>query len=227
MTIKITKITEPHNQSEPMLNLQSLDRQFFWVERPKAVVAELKRHFKNVEDVSYINDGTPSVLVDDEYLVFLPNSFRGHEEETNEYMVCKNADYGMLENNFTTHDTLDRVIDEIVELKSKEIKTALDFRLHIGQCIQELKNDGDSHDHSRAVGMQVCLDLFEEVHRNYVKEMQHRMEMVIDDLNKLVDHMRQYPMPDSVKGNIHNIEVACDLTNDECLCWKSYKKKEK
>jgi len=227
MTIKITEINDTPNQEKPMLNLDALDRQYFWYERPKAVVDELKRHFKNVDDVSYINDGTPSIQVDDKYLVFLPNSIRGNEEETNQYLVCRDEDYGQLDNNFTLHETLEEVIDQLLELESKEIKTNLDLKVHLMQCILELKTVGDSHDHKKAEGMQFALDLFEEVHRNYLKEIEHRMAMVIDDLNKLSNHMSQYPMPDSVKGNIHNIEVAADLKDDECLGWKLYKKEEK
>jgi hypothetical protein len=220
------------NQEKPMqqLDLQTLDRQYFWVERPKIVISELKKHFKNVEDVTYLNDGTPSVLVNDEYLVFLPNSIRGHEEETNEYLVCRNDDYGMLENNFTTHDTLERVVDQLLDLESKEIKTSEDLELHLKQCILELKSFGDSQDHSKAEGMQFALDLFKNVHKSYVKEVNHRMAMIMDDLVVIRQELSEERLncrtghADELQSHFTNISVACDLDSDESLSWKLYSK---
>ena len=100
-----------------MNNLQQLDKQYFWVERPKVVITELQRHFDNVQDVTYINDGAPSLEVNDKYLVFMPNSIRLNPdtEEYNYYMIVESEHYGT--DALTIEcDTLDKVIDELTEL---------------------------------------------------------------------------------------------------------------
>ena len=97
--------------------MNNLDRNYFWVERPKVVITELQRYFDNVEDVTYINDGAPSLEVNDKYLVFMPNSIRlNHDnEEYNYYMIVESEFYGT--DALTIEcDTLDKVIDELTEL---------------------------------------------------------------------------------------------------------------
>lgn len=97
--------------------MNNLDRHYFWVERPKVVLAELQRYFDNVQDVTYINDGAPSLEVNDKYLVFMPNSIRlNHDnEEYNYYMIVSSEFYGT--DALTIEcDTLDKVIDELTEL---------------------------------------------------------------------------------------------------------------
>tara|TARA_B110000503_G_scaffold2122_1_gene2807 strand:- start:7422 stop:7637 length:216 start_codon:yes stop_codon:yes gene_type:complete len=65
-------------------------------------------------------------------------------------------------------------------------------------------------------------------------ELKHRLAMVEDDLkvirefivdNGLVEKFSEESRTaDEVWTNISNIEVACDLSSDESLSWKLYKK---
>jgi predicted transcriptional regulator len=107
------------NQEKPMqpLDLQSLDRNYFWIERPKAIINELSDFFYKVEDASYINDDVPSVMINHKYQVFLPNSVRESEYETNRYAIIRDSELqqGNTENMQFTDD-LDRVIEIVGEM---------------------------------------------------------------------------------------------------------------
>lgn len=95
------------------MDLATLDRHYFWVERPKAVIAELLKHFDKVEDVTYVNDGTPSIMINDNYVVYLPNSISDGECETNVYGVIKDSD--LQEGNTIFHYTsqISKVVDVV------------------------------------------------------------------------------------------------------------------
>jgi hypothetical protein len=99
------------------LNLKSLDKNYFWTERPKAVIEELKRHFHKVEDVSSFNDDTASVMINDLYRVYLPNSIRDTEHESNFYALIRDSELedGNTDNFQFTSD-IDTLIDNIQDL---------------------------------------------------------------------------------------------------------------
>jgi ABC-type branched-subunit amino acid transport system ATPase component len=64
------------------------------------------------------------------------------------------------------------------------------------------------------------------------EQLKHRLAMVLDDLKVIRKFIAQegmsrtFQMPSSTSNeafsNLNNIEIACDLTNDECLTWKYY-----
>tara|TARA_R110000823_G_scaffold45744_2_gene117710 strand:- start:173 stop:373 length:201 start_codon:yes stop_codon:yes gene_type:complete len=61
------------------------------------------------------------------------------------------------------------------------------------------------------------------------EKMIHRMKMIIDDAQVIIDHLEQgKDMTDKTKcaddGWVHmsNIEIAVDLTSEECLVWKKF-----
>jgi|TARA_R110002012_G_scaffold176475_1_gene341383 hypothetical protein len=61
------------------------------------------------------------------------------------------------------------------------------------------------------------------------EELTHRMKMIIDDANVIIDHLeRGKEMTDQTKcaddGWVHmsNIEIAIDLTSKESLAWKKF-----
>jgi hypothetical protein len=67
----------------------------------------------------------------------------------------------------------------------------------------------------------------------YTKELEHRLNMIDDDAAKLrtfiIDKgISSYfrDAKDELFGFVYldNIDVACDLNDDECLSWKRYKK---
>lgn len=93
------------------MDLETLDRHYFWVERPKAVIEKLLKHFEKVEDVTYVNDGTPSIMINDNYVVYLPNGISSGECETNLYGVIRDSD--LQDGNTIFHYTSDiyKVVD--------------------------------------------------------------------------------------------------------------------
>jgi hypothetical protein len=65
---------------------------------------------------------------------------------------------------------------------------------------------------------------------NYTQQLEHRLLMVKDDLNVLRKFISEQGLDeifnhiasstnDSALCNIHNIEIACDLNDDESLSW--------
>ena len=64
------------------------------------------------------------------------------------------------------------------------------------------------------------------------RELQHRLEMVADDLRVIREFIYQKGLAnvfrersrtsDEVWMNLNNIEIACDLSSDESLSWKRY-----
>lgn len=107
------------NQEKPMqpLDLQSLDRNYFWNQRPFVVAKELRDYFDKVEDVSYINDDVPSLMINDEYQVYLPNSIVETEYQTNKYSIIRDSELqeGNTDNMQFT-ESLDRVIEIVQEM---------------------------------------------------------------------------------------------------------------
>jgi hypothetical protein len=68
------------------------------------------------------------------------------------------------------------------------------------------------------------------------QQLEHRLAMVADDLKVIRKFIAQegltstFRKPSSTSDeaftNLNNIEIACDLTSNECLEWKSYNAKE-
>ena len=64
------------------------------------------------------------------------------------------------------------------------------------------------------------------------QQLEHRLAMVADDLKVIrkfiAEHhlTGEFKMPSSTSDeaftNLNNIEIACDLTSNECLGWKLY-----
>jgi hypothetical protein len=64
------------------------------------------------------------------------------------------------------------------------------------------------------------------------QQLEHRLAMVADDLKVIRRFIAQeglsetFRKPSSTSDeaftNLNNIEIACDLTSDECLGWKLY-----
>jgi hypothetical protein len=106
---------------KPMLELRELDNNYFWNQRPKAVIMELSRHFDKVEDVSYINDSVPSIMINDEYQVYLPNGIQDGECECNKYGIIRDSELqeGNTDNFQWTQD-IDRVIEIVEEMISDD-----------------------------------------------------------------------------------------------------------
>lgn len=68
---------------------------------------------------------------------------------------------------------------------------------------------------------------------NHAQQLEHRLKMVKDDLEILKKFIRQEGLSeifetkntatsDDAYCNIHNIEIACDLSDDESLSWGTY-----
>ena len=82
----------------------------------------------------------------------------------------------------------------------------------------------------------VCLSLYPNQSKTIImtteEQLKHRLAMVLDDLKVIKKFIfeqgmtREFQMPSSTSdeafSNLNNIEIACDLTNDECLTWKYY-----
>ena len=66
------------------------------------------------------------------------------------------------------------------------------------------------------------------------QKLEHRLAMVLDDIKALVEFIDENRLmealdkpskeTDSAWTHINNIEIACDLNNDDCLGWKLYTK---
>lgn len=96
------------------MDLATLDRHYFWVERPKAVIQELLKHFDKVEDVTYVNDGTPSIMINDKYVVYLPNGISSDDDcETNFYGVIRDSDLQEFNTNFHYTSEISKVVDVV------------------------------------------------------------------------------------------------------------------
>ena len=81
------------------------------------VIAKLNKYFDSVIDVSYSNDSTDSLLIDEKYLIFLPNADETDldVEETNYFLLMKDEDYGIYNEEaleFVSYDLYD-VMQEI------------------------------------------------------------------------------------------------------------------
>jgi hypothetical protein len=102
-----------------MKTLKEIEWNYFWVTRLKAVVSELKQHFKHVEDVTYINDTAPCVCVDKQWIVYLPNSIREDDakDESNKYHLVEDETMEYI----STADTIEQVIDELINLIENKI----------------------------------------------------------------------------------------------------------
>lgn len=56
------------------------------------------------------------------------------------------------------------------------------------------------------------------------EEMQHRMAMVLDDLAEIRKWAIKHEAPEEVLVMFSNIEIACDLDDNESLSWSKYSK---
>jgi hypothetical protein len=146
--ITIRKITD---ESEK-LDLDSLDRQYFFIERPKSVIRELQDSFEKVEDVTYLNDETPSVLINGLIKMYLPNSIRQNEMENNEYVIIKDDGEGNEDADYYSTDRLDHAIDYIVELLENLSPLEALFK-EITEEAAELINLGSSRERAIGIGM--------------------------------------------------------------------------
>lgn len=155
------------NQSEnketmTKLDLQSLDRNYFWVERPKAVIQELQDNFKSVEDVTYLNDETPSVLINGIVKMYLPNSVRQNEMENNQYTIVIDEDESFEGAEFFMTDRLDHAIDKIAELleTAKPLKSLI---IRLTEEANELIELGNSCEKSKGHGIKSALHSLQQI----------------------------------------------------------------
>ncbi len=68
--------------------------------------------------------------------------------------------------------------------------------------------------------------------KNTNQQLEHRLKMIQDDLNEirkfiynkgLVDKFHEpTQVSDEAWTLLNNIEIACDLTSDECLTWQEF-----
>lgn len=66
------------------------------------------------------------------------------------------------------------------------------------------------------------------------QKLEHRLAMILDDVKALVEFLDENRLmealdkpskeTDSAWTHISNIEIACDLNDDDCLGWKLYTK---
>jgi hypothetical protein len=66
------------------------------------------------------------------------------------------------------------------------------------------------------------------------QKLEHRLAMVLDDIKALVEFIDENRLmealdkpskqTDSAWTHVSNIEIACDLNNDDCLGWVHYTK---
>jgi hypothetical protein len=100
------------------LDLKQLDRDYFFAVRPKVLMQELKDVFGQVELATTSNDIAPCLLIERRVRLFLPNSIRQNEEETNEYLVCYDdgEDTPSENTQMFMFDRLDHASDKIFEL---------------------------------------------------------------------------------------------------------------
>jgi hypothetical protein len=102
------------------MDLQTLDRNYFWYERPRVIVQELKDYFDEVEDVTGLSDGAPSILVNKKYYVFLPTGIVDHNElEYNKYTVMREEDYGF-GNEYHRFTFMDEVIEYLQQMLKED-----------------------------------------------------------------------------------------------------------
>lgn len=70
---------------------------------------------------------------------------------------------------------------------------------------------------------------------NYAQQLEHRLKMVKDDLNVLLHFIKEQGLEEvfsrntqiggeAATVNLSNIEIACDLNDDESLSWGMFKK---
>lgn len=80
------------------------------------VIATLKRHFDSVSDVTYHNDWTDSLCIDDKYLLFLPNADETNldVEEANYFLLMRDEDYGIF-----NEDALEFVSYDLYEIMTE------------------------------------------------------------------------------------------------------------
>ena len=101
-----------------MNNLEKTDYDYFWKVRPQLVIKELERYFDDVYNVTYINDGAPSLEINERLTLYLPTStrFNPDTEEYNYYMIVDEYSEAPPCAVTIECDTLDRAIDELREL---------------------------------------------------------------------------------------------------------------
>jgi hypothetical protein len=68
---------------------------------------------------------------------------------------------------------------------------------------------------------------------NEAIELKHRLAMIEDDLKVIrafiyeqglnETFQKPTPMADECWTHLNNIEIACDLSSEECLSWKPFK----
>lgn len=151
-----------NKETMSQFDLQSLDRHYFWVERPKVLIQELQKTFKKVEDVTYVNDETPSVLIDGVIKMYLPNSIRQNEMENNSYVILKDDQDGFEGAEYFMTERLDHAIDKIAELleTTKPLKRLID---RFSEEAQELIDFGNVAEKSKGVGIQSVIQSLQQI----------------------------------------------------------------
>jgi hypothetical protein len=153
-----------------MLDLQTLDYNYFWFERPKAVVHELKNYFDKVEDITGLGESTPVLAVNDIYHVFLPTSLKDNNDniEYNKYTVMRET------NEYSRFDSLDDVIDFIDTMikedrpvKTKDVVHRMamiidDLREIKSKLISEFPNGFTDDLHTHFLNIEIACDLNSE-----------------------------------------------------------------
>jgi len=96
-----------------MSEYQMRTEKYYWETQTIEVTKKLLQHFKAVEIINYKNDLCPSVLVNEEWLIFLPNSEENDpsDEKFNDYNLKPLSEYGL--DTGITFNTLDEVIKEL------------------------------------------------------------------------------------------------------------------
>ena len=69
---------------------------------------------------------------------------------------------------------------------------------------------------------------------NEAEQLKHRLAMIEDDLKVIrafiyeqglnETFQKPTPMADECWTHLNNIEIACDLSSEECLSWKLFSK---
>lgn len=65
-------------------------------------------------------------------------------------------------------------------------------------------------------------DTLKQEYMTSTEEMQHRMAMILDDLEKIRKWSYTQGSTEEVQLMFSNIQIACDLDDNECLRWSKY-----
>jgi hypothetical protein len=66
-------------------------------------------------------------------------------------------------------------------------------------------------------------DTLKQEYMTSTEEMQHRMAMILDDLAKIRKWSYTQDSTEEIQLMFNNIQIACDIDDNECLTWSKYK----